>query len=140
MREKGIWLRKWKKIRVVFFVTGLKVEVTGSFHQPFREFLWYVFFMISFYSCFMGWWIPTSSDDLIIVSPFIEVEEIFFVVSYLYPKGFSTLYLVSSLWLNVLDYHSWFLLCCYYSWEGGYYCWVIIIIVEEFFNLDRLIL
>ena len=103
MREKGIWLRKWKKIRVVFLGTMLKVEVIGSFHQPFREFLWYVFFLISFYSCFMGWWIPTSSDDLIIVSPFIEVEEIFFVVFYLYPKGFSTLYLVSSIgWMFLI--------------------------------------
>ena len=38
LREKGIWLRKWKK-RLGFVFMGtvlrLKGEVTGSFHQPF---------------------------------------------------------------------------------------------------------
>ena len=57
-------------------VLGFKGEVTDSFHQPFGKFLWYVFSLISFCSCFLGWWILTSSENLIIISPFIKVEEI----------------------------------------------------------------
>ena len=135
MREKGIWLRKWKKIKVVFLVIvlGLKGEVTGSFHQTFGEFLWYIFSLIFFLFMF-----PRVMDSRL-KSEFNYCIPIYWSGrNFLYgfftsiQRGFPRYIWCPLLWLNVLDCHSWFLL--------GYYSWEVVIIVEESFNLGRLIL
>ena len=69
-----------------------------------------------------------TSEDLIIVSPFYWSERNFLCGFLpLFEGFFHGIFGVPFFWLNVLDYHSLFLLCCYY-------CWVVVIIVEESFN------
>ena len=74
-----------------------------------------------------------TCEDLIIVPHFVEVEEIFSMIFYFKLEGFFKLYLVFLFWLNVLNYYCLFLLGCLY-------CWLVVIIVEESFNLGRWIL
>ena len=141
-----------KKIRVLFLGTILKLkdEVTSSFINLLGKSLWYDFFLNSFCSFFSRvmdsylkhWDIYISFqgggtyEDLIIVfSLYWNGRN--FLHGFLAPFGgfFHIIFGVIFIFLfwMFLDYHSWFLLGCYYYWD-------VIIIVEESFSLDKWIL
>ena len=143
MRERAFWLRKGKKIRVVFLgiVLRLKGEVTGSFHQPFSEIP-----MVCFLPDFFLFMFPRVMDSHLkwelnyCIPIYWSGRKFLYGVFYLYSKGFSTLYLVSFFmvkcsWLSFLILVKLLLFL-----RGDYYCWLVVILVEESFNLDRLIL
>ena len=104
------------------------------FHKPFGKNSCGIILSRSlFVHCFLRWWILTSSIEIYLYKfskwknqwrldylypHFIEVEKIF---SCLYLEGFSTLYLVSFFWLNVLGLSFLILAKLLLLLSGGYY-------------------
>lgn len=116
---------------------GLKGEGTCSFINLWRKFLWYNF---SFVHCFMKWWNPLQA--LMYGSTSYQGEETSddLFISLFLLKWKSSSWFFTSL-RRVFPHYIWcyfgwiFLYYYYYFLLGCYYCWNVVIIVEDFFNL-----